>query len=56
MPVPLNCTWFNLEAEGSNGEFLEIPNATGSCYQPSVEDIGLKVMVHAIPASDVEEY
>jgi hypothetical protein len=56
MPVPLNCTWFNLEAGSSNGEFLEIPNATGSCYQPSVEDIGLKVMVHAIPASDVEEY
>lgn len=29
---------------------------SGSCYQPSVEDIGCKVVVHAIPASDIEEY
>ena len=29
---------------------------TGPCFQPSIEDIGTRVMVHAIPASDVQEY
>ena len=54
MPVPLHCTWYNLK--GSQNEFIKIPDVSGSCYQPSVEDIGCKVVVHAIPASDIEEY
>lgn len=64
MPVPLNCTWYNMTAQSeiqtteapANSDFVQIPLATGACYQPSSEDIGLKVMVHAIPASDADEY
>ena len=37
-------------------EFIQIPEVSGSCFQPSVEDIGFKVLVHAIPASDIQEY
>ena len=33
-----------------------IDGVTSSCYQPSVDDIGKKVIVHGIPASDVTEY
>ena len=54
MPVPLHCTWYNITSAQS--EFVKIPDVSGSCYQPRVEDIGSKVVVHAIPASDLEEY
>ena len=54
MPVPLHCTWFNISDDSK--EFLPIPDTTGSCYQPSIDDVGYSVMVHAIPASDVQEY
>ena len=54
MPVPLHCTWYNITSD--QNEFVKIPDVSGSCYQPSVEDIGSKVVVHAIPASDLEEY
>jgi hypothetical protein len=33
-----------------------IDGVTSSCYQPSIDDIGKKVIVHGIPASDVNEY
>ena len=33
-----------------------IEGVSSSCYQPSVEDVGKKVIVHGIPASDVTEY
>ena len=54
MPVPLHCTWYNIS--GDTQEFVQIPDVSGSCFQPSVEDIGLKIAVHAIPASDIQEY
>ena len=53
MPVPLHCTWYNISADGSSNEFIQIPEVSGSCFQPSVEDIGFKILVHAIPASDI---
>ena len=54
MPVPLHCTWYNISKDAN--EFIQIPEVSGSCFQPSVEDIGFKVLVHAIPASDIQEY
>ena len=33
-----------------------IEGVTSSCYQPSLDDVGKKVIVHGIPASDVTEY
>ena len=54
MPVPLHCTWYNIHADSQ--ELVQITDVTGACYQPSVEDIGSMVIVHAIPASDVREY
>lgn len=33
-----------------------IEGVTSSCYQPSIEDVGKKVIVHGIPASDINEY
>ena len=55
MPVPLHCTWYNVSDEKGK-EFVQIQGVTGPCFQPSIEDIGTRVMVHAIPASDVQEY
>ncbi len=52
MPVPLHCTWYNK----TETEFIQIPGVTGACYQPSVEDVGKTVVVHGVPASDIEEY
>jgi len=52
LPVPLHCTWYNKTPT----EFIQIPGVTGACYQPSVEDVGKTVVVHGVPASDVEEY
>ena len=54
MPVPIHCTWYN--SDQKSGSFVQIPDVSGSCFQPSVEDIGFKVVVHAIPASDIREY
>jgi hypothetical protein len=33
-----------------------IEHVSGACHQPSIDDVGDKICVHAIPASDVEEY
>ena len=54
MPVPLHCTWYNISSDQS--DFIQIPGVSGSCFQPSVDDIGFKILVHAIPATDVQEY
>ena len=54
MAVPLNCTWYNIRSE--NNDLVQIPELSGAFYQPCVEDIGHKIMVHAIPTSDVDEY
>lgn len=51
-PIPLNCTWYNIpdEDKEKNKVGLQvIDNCTGACFQPSIEDIGKKVCVHAIP-------
>ena len=47
LPVPLNCIWYNMRV--SDSELIEIPKVKGACYQPSVEDIGYKIFVHAVP-------
>ena len=58
LPVPLHCTWYNVRPTEIKGkdEFILIENLTSSAYQPNVDDIGSKICVHAIPASDIEEY
>ena len=53
--MPLHCTWYNI-TDDANGGLVQIPDISGACYQPSIEDVGKKVLVHAIPASDVQEY
>lgn len=58
-PIPLNCTWYNIpsdESEKGKVGLQVIDNCTGACFQPSIEDIGKKVCVHAIPHDiDIEE-
>lgn len=54
LPVPLHCTWYNVSP--TNKEFRVIENVSGACYQPSINDVGNRICVHAIPASDAEEY
>jgi hypothetical protein len=52
-PVPLHCTWY-VTNEGNQFDLIE--NASGSCYQPTIDDVGKKISVHGVPASDVQEY
>jgi len=33
-----------------------IEGVSNCCYQPTLDDVGFKICVHAIPASDAEEY
>ncbi|CDW88006.1 UNKNOWN [Stylonychia lemnae] len=54
LPIPLHCTWYNVSPDSN--QFKEIEHVTGACYQPSIEDVGERICVHAIPASDAEEY
>eukprot|EP00347_Sterkiella_histriomuscorum_P024154 403332120 len=54
LPVPLHCTWYNVSP--ITNEFKVIENVCGACYQPSIDDVGDRICVHAIPASDAEEY
>jgi len=44
MPIPLHCTWYNVVPSAIPGkdEFRLIEQVSGSCYQPSIEDIGNK--------------
>lgn len=53
-PVALNCTWYNIPIDRED-ELIEIPGAKSACYQPSVEDIGHKVFVHAVPVCDNQD-
>jgi hypothetical protein len=51
-PIPLNCTWYNIpddQDEKSKSGLQLIEHCTGACFQPSIEDIGKKVCVHAMP-------
>ena len=54
MPVPLKCTWYNVTSESE--DLVEIPGVEGACYQPSVEDIGHRIFIHALPISDFKDY
>ena len=49
--VALNCTWYNIPIDKED-ELIEIPGIKGACYSTSIADIGHKIFVHAIPASD----
>ena len=44
LPIPLHCTWYNVRPTSVPGkdEFRLIEQVSGSCYQPSIEDVGLK--------------
>ncbi len=44
MPIPLHCTWYNVVTSAIPGkdEFRLIEQFSGSCYQPSIEDVGNK--------------
>lgn len=52
-PVPLKCQWYHVpsgdEIEVSERQLQPIDHATGSCFQPSLADVGKKICVHAIP-------
>ena len=57
--MPLHCNWYLVgrgDAESGAEGLKEIPEVTGACYQPCVDDVGWRVMVHAVPASDAQEY
>lgn len=54
-PIPLQCQWFNLPpktVENENPQLIAIPGVTGAMYQPSIEDVGMKICVHALPVSE----
>lgn len=53
-PIPLKCTWYNIPVDKDNkdGELRLIEHASGACFQPSIEDIGTKICVHALPAEN----
>lgn len=56
MPVPLLCTWYNISLDESDSSGLvQIPEVRGACYQPCVDDVGKKILVHAIPVSSHEQ-
>ena len=51
--IPLNCAWYNIPiADGKDSGLTLIQQVQGACFQPSIEDIGTKVCVHAVPADD----
>jgi hypothetical protein len=52
-PIPLTCAWYNIPLLGEKGGSLQlIENASGACFQPSIEDIGTKICVQAMPAEN----
>jgi hypothetical protein len=50
---PLMCKWF-YTIKGN--ELHEIEGVSGSFYQPSLDDIGSKIWVHAHPTNGIDEY
>lgn len=52
-PLPLHCTWYRA-ARGS--DFVVIEGVNGAFYQPTADDVGCKICVHAMPVSEVQEY
>jgi hypothetical protein len=53
-PIPLTCAWYNIPKLENNkdGSLQLIESASGACYQPSIEDIGTKICVQAMPAEN----
>ena len=51
-PVPLHCTWYTIHED----TVQVIEGVTNSCYQPSIDDVGKKISVHGVPASDIQQY
>ena len=39
-------------ADGKEEGLTLIEHVQGACFQPSMEDIGTKICVHAVPADD----
>jgi len=33
-------------------QLAEIVGVTGACYQPSLQDVGTKICVHALPVNE----
>jgi len=52
-PLPIHCKWYTME-KGS--DLKEIEGVTGAFFQPSIDDIGKMICVHAVPASDAMDY
>jgi hypothetical protein len=52
-PLPIHCKWYTME-KGS--DLKEIERVTGAFFQPSIDDVGKMICVHAIPASDAMDY
>ncbi|CAI2385371.1 unnamed protein product [Moneuplotes crassus] len=50
---PLVCKWFYTI---KNNQLKEIEGVCGSFYQPSLDDIGAKICVHAHPTNGIDEY
>lgn len=53
-PIPLTCAWYNIPKleNDKDGALQLIENANGACFQPSIEDIGTKICVQAMPAEN----
>jgi len=52
-PLPIHCKWYTMEEKN---DLREIDGVNGAFFQPSIDDIGKRICVHAIPASDVMDY
>jgi hypothetical protein len=52
-PLPLRCTWYRSARES---DFVVIEGISGAFYQPTADDVGCKICVHALPVSEVQEY
>lgn len=50
---PLICKWFYTF---KNNELQVIDGITGSFYQPTLDDIGARIWVHAYPINGIDEY
>mmetsp|Transcript_10571 Transcript_10571/g.20354 ORF Transcript_10571/g.20354 Transcript_10571/m.20354 type:complete len:602 (+) Transcript_10571:2840-4645(+) len=52
-PLPLHCTWYRAARDS---DFVVIEGYSGAFYQPTADDVGCKICVHAMPVSEVQEY
>lgn len=52
-PLPIHCKWYTMEKAN---DLKEIEGVSGAFFQPSIDDVGKMICVHAIPASDAMDY